>query len=62
MFYLQKLHTAAGNGDIEALKLCLENDADIDYHTVSKIVIITLDHNILYIRSIKQRTKSYCKR
>ncbi|CAG2211585.1 unnamed protein product [Mytilus edulis] len=30
----EKLITAAGNGDIEALKLCLQNDADIDYQGV----------------------------
>ncbi|XP_076082641.1 putative ankyrin repeat protein RF_p14 [Mytilus galloprovincialis] len=27
----KKLTTAAGDGDIEALKLCLQNGADIDY-------------------------------
>lgn len=38
MFYLQKLRIAAWNGDIQTLKLCLQNDADIDYQDVSKII------------------------
>ncbi len=38
MLYLQKLTTAARHGDIEALKLSLQNGADIDYRDVSKIV------------------------
>ncbi|XP_052059490.1 death-associated protein kinase 1-like [Mytilus californianus] len=29
----EKLITAANRGDVEALKLCLQNDADIDYQT-----------------------------
>ena len=38
MLYLQKLNTAAWEGDTEALKLSLQNGADIDYQDVSKIV------------------------
>lgn len=38
MFYLQQLHSAALHGDIEALKLCIQNGADIDNQEVSKIV------------------------
>ena len=38
MLYLQKFTIAALKGDIEALKLSLQNGADIDYQDVSKIV------------------------
>lgn len=37
-FYLQRLLTAAKDGNMEVVKLCLENDADIDYYSVRKKV------------------------
>lgn len=52
MFCLQKLATAARRGQIRSCKLCLENNADVNYQCVSEIIL-----GYMYNKS--NNTKSY---
>ncbi|CAG2187343.1 ARMS [Mytilus edulis] len=64
----KKLITAASNGDIEALKLCLQNGADIDYQdnitdctpaVKNTQLQVTSEQNRLYTSSREDTTASY---